>query len=179
MSQELISRNFDLKRLRDEGYEVEIKATYLLVHNVPYVNSRQEIKRGTLISALQLAGDKTVKPSDHVALFTGEHPCNRNGSEISQIKHSSANQTLAPDLVAKHSFSNKPPNGYENYYDKMARYAEIISGPAESLKPGISAKTFRVVESYGEESAFNYLDTASSRAGIKAITDKLVGPKLG
>src|SRR5579862_5817053 len=99
MSQELISRNRDLKRLRDEGYEVEIRATYLLVHNVPYVSANREIKRGTLISSLQLAGDQTVTPSDHVALFTGDHPCNKDGSELSQIKHSSPNQTLTADLV--------------------------------------------------------------------------------
>src|SRR5258708_27678428 len=61
----------------------------------------------------------------------------------------------------------------------MTRYAQIISAPAESLDPSVSAKTHKVVESYGEESAFHYLDTASSRAGIKAITDKLVGPRLG
>ena len=179
MSQELISRNRDLKRLRDEGYEVEIRATYLLVHNVPYVSANGEIKRGTLISSLQLAGDQTVTPSDHVALFTGDHPCNKDGSELSQIKHSSPNQTLAADLVAKHSFSNKPPNGYGNYYDKMTRYAQIISGPAESLVPGTSAKTYKVVESHDEESTFQYLDTASSRAGIRPIAEKLVHSKLG
>jgi ThiF family len=179
MSQELINRNLDLKRLRDEGYEVEIRATYLLVHNVPYVNATREIKRGTLISSLQLAGDHTVAPSDHVALFTGEHPCNKDGTEMSQIKHSSSNQALATDLVAKHSFSNKPVSGYSNYYDKMTRYAQIISAPAESLKPGTSAKTHKVVESHDDESAFNYLDTASSRAGIRAIADKLVRSKLG
>src|SRR6267154_4319227 len=106
MSQELISRNDDLKKLRDEGYEIEIRSTYLLVRNVPYVNSQKEVKRGILISALQLAGDKTVRPSDHVALFSGDHPCNQNGAEISQIKHSSSNQSLTPDLVARHSFSN-------------------------------------------------------------------------
>jgi hypothetical protein len=179
MSQELINRNPDLKRLRDEGYEVEIRATYLLVHNIPYVNSRIEICRGTLVSTLQLAGDQTANPSDHVTLFTGDHPCNKDGSEISQIKHSSPNQSLAPDIVARHLFSNKPPNGYSNYYEKMTRYAQIISAPAQSLDPGVSAKTHKVVESHGDESVFHYLDTASSRAGIKAIADKLVGPKLG
>jgi len=61
----------------------------------------------------------------------------------------------------------------------MTRYAQIISAPAESLDPGVSAKTHKVVESHGEESVFHYLDTASSRAGIKAIAYKLVGPKLG
>jgi len=48
MSQELISRNLDLKRLRDEGYEVEIRATYLLVHSIPYVNSRERSAVGRL-----------------------------------------------------------------------------------------------------------------------------------
>src|SRR4051812_11244050 len=109
MSQELINRNDDLKRLRDEGYEVEVRATYLLVRNVPYVNANKEVKRGILVSALELAGDRTVKPSDHVALFAGEHPCTREGKEISQIKHSSSIQTLGADLVVRHSFSNKPP----------------------------------------------------------------------
>jgi hypothetical protein len=179
MSQELISRNPDLKRLRDEGYEVEIRATYLLVHSVPYLNSNREIRRGTLISTLQLAGDQTVAPSDHVALFTGEHPCNKDGTPISQITHSSPNQTLAPDLVAKHSFSNKPASGYSNYYDKMTRYAQIISAPAESLAPGASPRTYKVTESRDDESAFNYLDTASSRAGIRVISEKLVRAKLG
>ena len=178
MSHELINRNTDLKRLRDEGYEVEIRATYLLLHGVPYVNSRKEIGRGTLISTLQLTGDQTAKPSDHIAMFTGDHPCNKDGSEISQIKHASPNQALAPGLVARYSFSNKPPNGYGDYYEKMTRYAQIISAPAESLDPGVSAKTHKVVETYGEDSVFNYLDTASSRAGIKAIADKLVGLKL-
>lgn len=179
MSQELISHNPDLKRLRDDGYEVEIRATYLLVHNVPYVDSSRAVRRGTLISSLQLAGDKTAKPTDHVAMFTGEHPCNKDGREISQIKHSSPTQTLAPDLVATHLFSNKPAAGYQDYYDKMTRYIAIISAPAESLEPSATAKTHRAVESYDEASAFNYLDTASSRAGIKPITDKLANPKIG
>ena len=179
MLQELISHNLDLKRLRDDGYEVEIRATYLLVHNVPYVDSNKTIRRGTLISSLQLAGDKTAKPTDHVAMFTGDHPCNRDGREITQIKHSSPTQALAPDLVARHLFSNKPAGGYQDYYDKMTRYVEIISAPAQSLDPSVSAKTHRAVESHDEASAFNYLDTASSRAGIKPITDKLTSPKLG
>ena len=178
MSQELISRNEDLKRLRDEGYEVEVRASYLLVHNVPYLNAQRELKRGTLVSALQLAGDKTVRPSDHVVLFAGDHPCNKNGTEISQIKHSSSAQTVGEGVVVSHSFSNKPPNGYDDYYAKMARYVEIISGPAESLYPGTTAKTFRVIEASDENEIFNYLDTASSRAGIKAISDRLVGHRV-
>lgn len=37
MQSALISRSPDLLRLRDEGYEVEVRSGHLLVHNVPYV----------------------------------------------------------------------------------------------------------------------------------------------
>ena len=69
MSQSLISRSRDLKRLRDEGYDLEIRSGYLLVKDVPYVNSRREVKRGILVSTLTLAGDVTTTPDNHVAYF--------------------------------------------------------------------------------------------------------------
>ncbi len=178
MSSALISRSPDLQRLQHEGYELEICSNHLLVHNVPYVTPRGEVARATLISNLSLAGDKTIKPEPHIAWFTGEHPCNVNGSEIVQIKHSSSNIPLAPDLVAKHSFSNKPPGGYADYYEKMTRYIEIISAPAQSLQPGVTACTFKVVASPPDDGVFNYMDTASGRVGITAVTAKLAMRKV-
>lgn len=178
MSSALISRSPDLQRLQHEGYELEICSNHLLVHNVPYVTPRGEVARATLISNLSLAGDKTIKPEPHIAWFTGEHPCNVNGSEIVQIKHSSGNIPLAPDLVAKHSFSNKPPGGYADYYEKMTRYIEIISAPAQSLQPGVTACTFKVVASPPDDGVFNYMDTASGRVGITAVTAKLAMRKV-
>ncbi|MDO8772592.1 MAG: ThiF family adenylyltransferase [Burkholderiaceae bacterium] len=178
MSSALISRSPDLRRLQHEGYELEICSNHLLVHNVPYVTPRGEVARATLISNLSLAGDKTIKPEPHVAWFTGEHPCNVNGSEIVQIKHSSGNIVLAPDLVAQHSFSNKPPGGYADYYEKMTRYIEIISAPAQSLQHGVTACTFKVVASPPDDGVFNYMDTASGRVGITAVTAKLAMRKV-
>ena len=90
MSQRLISRSPDLKRLRDEGYDLEIRSGHLLVKDVPYVNSRREIKRGILVSTLTMAGDVTTRPDNHVAYFMGEHPCREDGKEIEQIKNESA-----------------------------------------------------------------------------------------
>ncbi|MCK7468899.1 MAG: hypothetical protein MZU91_12765 [Desulfosudis oleivorans] len=40
MSHELISRSADLRQLQDEGYEVEVRSNHLLIHSVPYLNSR-------------------------------------------------------------------------------------------------------------------------------------------
>lgn len=179
MSQQLINRSPDLKRLRDEGYDVEVKSGHLLVKHLPYVNSSKEIKFGTLVSTLSLAGDVTTKPDTHVAYFSGDHPCHRDGSEIDKIKHQSSQQQLAGDLVVNHSFSSKPSAGYENYYEKMTTYAAIISSPAQSIDPNVTAKTFPVIEAQDEDSVLNYIDTASSRAGIDVVTRKLEIGKVG
>jgi hypothetical protein len=174
MSQQLISRSRDLQRLRDDGYDVEIRSSYLLVKGVPYVNSAGQIKYGTLVSELTLAGDVTTTPNTHVAYFAGEHPCDKSGAELHKIKHGSARQQLAPGLEIDHSFSSKPLSGrYEDYYEKMTTYVAIISSPARALDPDVTARTYPVVEPEQGESVFNYLDTASSRAGIGAITRKL------
>lgn len=178
MSPKLLSRSPDLKRLRDEGFDVEVRSNFLVVNNVPYVNARREVKLGKLVSELTLCGDVTNRPSTHVVHFAGEHPCHKDGGEITQIKHGSARSSLGPDLVVDHSFSNKPPAGYSDYYDKMTTYIAIISSPAEALDEKATARTFPVVEPDAEESPFNYLDTASSRAQIGLVTQKLALAKV-
>src|SRR4051812_28401022 len=119
MSHPLINRSPDLRRLIEEGYELEITTlNFLLVHNVPYVDSARQIRRGILASSLSLAGDKTAPPDTHVALFVGEHPCYQDGSIIAGIQHAATNQAIGSDLVASFSFSNKPPSGYTDYFAK-------------------------------------------------------------
>jgi hypothetical protein len=178
MSQQLIDRNADLKKLRDDGYDIEVRSNFLLIKNVPYVNSNKEVKLGTLVSGLHLAGEMTTTPDTHVACFIGDYPCYHDGSEIRQIKHQSGDQTLDKDLVVNHSFSAKPNGGYKDYYTKMMTYADIISGPAETIDPRVTAKIFPVIATCEQESVFNYVDTASSRAGITAITRKLELEKI-
>lgn len=173
MSHELINRSSDLARLSDAGYEVEIRASHLLVHSIPYVNARREIVFGTLVSSLELAGDVTKRPDQHIAFFIGDHPCNKDGSTLTAIVHSSCKQQLAHELTVDHSFSNKPAQGYGDYFEKMTRYIEISSAPAQSLDPCVTAKTFKVVDSPAEDGVFAYMDTASARAGTAAISDKL------
>ena len=173
MSRALINLNNDLLRLQNEGYEVEIRSGYLLVHSVPYVNGNGKISLGTLISELTMAGDLTARPGSHITMFIGEHPCNKDGSEIQQIKHKSSHMALAPDVVAQHAFSNKPPQGYADYYEKISRYVEIICAPAKSLQPGVTARTYRVIEAAPDDGIFHYVDTASSKAGVSAVSAKL------
>ncbi|MCW4013975.1 MAG: ThiF family adenylyltransferase, partial [Candidatus Bathyarchaeota archaeon] len=72
MSLELISRSEDLKKLQDEGYEVAIKNGHLVISHIPYITSEKKVMYGTLASQLDLAGNKTTKPGNHVALWVGE-----------------------------------------------------------------------------------------------------------
>jgi tRNA A37 threonylcarbamoyladenosine dehydratase len=177
MSHQLISHSIDLKKLRDNGYDLEIRSGYLLVKDVPYVNSRKEVKRGTLVAKLILAGDVTTRPDDHVAYFAGDHPCCADGTEIEKIKHQSGERTLADGVVIQHSFSAKPKPSdfYEDYYAKVTTYTNILSGPAQAIVPDVTAKTYPVIEPEKDfdDSVFNYIDTASSRAEISLVSKKL------
>lgn len=179
MSHRLINRSPDLARLRDEGFDLEVtKSNYLLIKGVPYVNSVTEVKYGTLVSELAIAGEVTTTPSTHVVHFVGDHPCNRDGTKITQIENRSQRQDLGDGLIIDHSFSNKPVSGYKDYHAKLTRYVEIISNPARSINPTVTAQSFPVVETTEEESVFKYRDSASSRAGITAVTSKLVLEKV-
>lgn len=179
MSHKLIGLNPDLTRLRDDGYEIEIKKGHLLVHSIPYVNSKREICSGVLVTPLgDLAGDKTTKPQDHVIHFIGEHPCDKDGNKLKGIQNASERKTLADGIVIDHSFSNKPPSGYPDYYEKVKTYCLIISSEAQAINPAVTAQTFKVIESNDPESVFNYLDTNSIRSEIEAISAKLRDLKI-
>lgn len=178
MSHLLISRSPDLKRLRDEGYEVEVRGNYLLVHSVPYVNAQSQVAFGSLVSDLTLGGDVTVRPQTHVISFTGDQPCNKDGSPIQQIMHQTLTQQLLPGLTIRHTFSNKPANGYADYFEKMSRYADILSSAAKAIDSNVDARTFKPIESFGNDSVFRYIDTASSRAGTSMIGSRVVGRKI-
>lgn len=173
MSHSLINRSSDLKCLEDDGYEVEVRSGYLLLNHIPYVTESRDIKYGTLVSELSLEGDATTEPSTHEVMFAGDMPCDPQGCPLTQIHHSSDRQELAERLVVDHRFSSKPRKGYSNYYQKMTTYEAIIATPAQSIDQNVTARTFAVFEAQDEDTVFRYIDTASSRAGIAAITGKL------
>ena len=175
MSHRLFDLNPELKRLRDEGYNVQISNGFLIMHDVPYANANKQIKRGFLATPLLLANDKTQPPDNHTIHFGGEYPCDQFGRPIERIRSNDSPVRIADNLTADRMFSAKPqPTGrYENYYAKITTYADILSGPARLLDPSVTARTFPVIAGEEAESVFRYLDTASSRAEIVAISDKL------
>lgn len=172
MSRLLISRNPQLQRLIDDGYDIEIRSGHLLVHSVPYVTSNKQIARGVIVSEMSMATpDVLGRPSTHQVHFIGEHPCKADGSDFIQIRCQSAEFKLAEGITAQHWFSNKPQRGYyEDYYEKITSYVRVISSQAKALDPSVDARTFKTREPIEDDSVFLYQDTASSRAGIQRLT---------
>ncbi len=179
MSQQLISRNPDLKRLRDEGYDVSVRGGHLVVDRVPYMQGPGQIAYGTLVSELTLSGDKTVAPGTHVIHFSGAYPCDQEGRPLDKIRHQSGRKDLGNGLVVDHSFSSKPPSGYTDHYHKMSTYAAILAGPTASIDARATATPYPAVENQGDEGVFRYIDTASSRAGINDINERVAGERVG
>ncbi len=180
MSKLQISRSTDLQKLRNEGFNIEVREGHLLVHDVPYVDAHREVKRGTMVSTLITAGDVTGPPKPHTVMFIGEYPCAASGVELDAIRHSGAQQ-LTPDLAVNWSFSSKLYGGidYPDYYEKITAYVAILESQAQAIDPTANARTHPVVRPDEEDdSVFHYLDSASSRAGITMASAKLRLPRV-
>ena len=173
MSPKPIAHSEDLRRLRDEGFDIEVRAAYLVMRDVPYVTPSGMIARGILADPLRLTDDCTEPPGDHTMLWAGETPCNPAGQPLGLFDNSASALQIDSHLTMTHRFSAKPATPDANYYDKYTRYLRLISSPAQKLDPSVTAATFPVVIPDDEDTVFLYLDTASSRAHVTALADKL------
>jgi hypothetical protein len=154
---------------------MSIVGGFLVMRQVPYVNQKREVKLGSIISPLTLAGDVTQPPDNHQVYFDGDFPCDTQGRPMQEkLGHSNGNFTLGAGLSAKHHFSSKPADTgcYSDYYAKMTTYAALVSGPAAVLDKESTARVYKSPEPE-EESIFNYSENASGRVGIGALTERL------
>ncbi len=176
MSRQLIARSTDLQKLQNEGFDLEVRNGFLLIKDVPYVTASREIKRGVLISALKVSGDITDRPENHVAYWTGDHPCHNNGLKIESIANPSAAHDLGSDIQADFTFSARAD--YRDYHHKMTTYIGRISGEAQVIDATVTAQTFPVIATEEDESVFRYIDTATSRVGIGALNERLENQRI-
>ena len=173
MSQRRISLSDDLVRLREDGYEVRWIADHLVIEHVPYVTPGKEVAYGRLVSTLELAGEVTVKPTEHVVYFAGETPCDATGQPLGKVVHSSEHRVLAEGLEVDHMFSRNPEGGYRDYHQKMTVHVGLLGRHAKELDPKATALVFPVYEDDEEDPRFVYSDTASTRAQITVYSERL------
>ena len=174
MPHQLKNHSPDLQRLVAEGYELEERSGYLVVRSIPYLSANKAIRWGTIITDLDTSGGTTAPPKSHTVYFIGEMPHSLEGHPVPLGKPTLKNRDLGHGLIVDFWFSFKPKDkGYEDNYEKVTTYVSIISGPAQALYPSVTPRTFVVVEAPEEGTVFRYWDTATSRAGIGLMTEKL------
>jgi hypothetical protein len=139
-----ISHNDDLRQLQEEGYSISIRDAYLVVRDIPYVDSTRTVRSGRLISNLELSGDRTAKPSDHKIYFEGDFPCDSNGTPLEMLRLESKTVKLTSQIEIDHTFSRRPDNGYANYYQKITTYVSLICREAAQLDPNATPLTGKV-----------------------------------
>ncbi len=179
MSLKLTARNPSAVRLIDEGFEIEIVHQHLLVHSIPYLNKSGELKLGTLSCPYSEMGEEDTLPLDHTMFFSGEYPHKANGQEMSHVVNSPRQQVLFDQFNVDFYLSNKP-NGQApaNFYDKVTHYHHLFVSEARVVAPNADGRTGVIHGQRDETSVFKYPDTASSRAGITALTQKLETSKI-
>jgi hypothetical protein len=178
MSLKQLSHSPDIARLMQEGLQLQMRDGLLVVHHVPYVNNKKEVLFGTLVSELNIANpETTIKPA-HTIHFCGNQPCDINGNIIQALVHSSPNFEILTGLTADHMFSNKPPDGYTDYYHKISTYVKILSSPAMALNSQVTRYTFFQQEQDEGGSVFQYCDTNSGRAKLTGLNKKYSNQKI-
>ena len=176
MSREPISRREDLQRLVAEGYELQVRSGHLVLHRVPYVTGERTVKYGQLVCPLV----ETGPPPDHTMYFAGEYPCDDTGAPIEALRNNSNRVELAEGLWVDHYFSAKPFGGtYPDYYRKLTHYAQVIGRCATRIDPSAVVRAGRLVLSEDPNDPFVFMETASSRAGITRLNERLSGDRIG
>ena len=183
MSSGLISHSEDLQQLVDQGFDIEVWGGHLVLHGVPYIDSGGVVKTGKLVSALDLAGGRTARPSDHTVYFQGAFPRRANGEPLEMLRNRSEEIELEPGLKVQHRFSAKPCDAgqYRDYCEKMSRYAEIIGREARLLAPDRRRRGGRAAsrrDARDPQDPFLYTETASGRAGITDISNRVSGQRV-
>lgn len=167
---ELANHNGDIRRLLDKGYALSVDEGHLLVRDIPYLDNERKLRMGAFVAKLIFVDRTHVRPENHVVYFAGAHPCGLDGKPIPNLNGGEHSLPLSkPDVVVERLFSNKPTNGFKDFFETIEHYVTLIAGPAIALH-GANPLTFRVDSDSIGESVFKFHDTLTSRAEIGDLT---------
>ena len=176
MLHELANHNDDIRRLLEKGYAVAIDSNHLVVRDIPYLDSENQLQVAAIVAKLEFIDQKRVVQTDHQVFFAGSVPYGLDRKPIPNLGGGSAQISLSEaskDVVVERSFSNKPKatGRFSDFFEKVESYVTIISGPAMELY-GANPYTFRIVEDGASDSVFKFRDTLSTRAEITDLALK-------
>ena len=142
MSRELIGRSPDLRTLDSERYTLRVTDdAFLVVEGVPYITSARQVERAELVMVLTLQGDRTAKPGDHVAYWSGSHPHCADGRKLDALLVPNSNrESVCPSFPSVLMFSAKAD--YQDYHHKVTTYTEILRREARLIEPEATARGY-------------------------------------
>lgn len=170
---ELVSHNDDICRLLDKGYALRVDGGgYLVVLDIPYLDDQKALQWGAFVTKLVDVDKKRVRQDDHQVYFAGSVPHGLDGQPVPNLAGGPYNMPLSKaDVIVQRSFSNKPPEGFPDFFEKIEHYVGLIAAPAMSLH-GASPLTFRVDDDVVADSVFKLRDTLTSRAELGDLAKK-------
>ena len=173
MSIALANHNPDIHRLIERGYALRLDSAHLVVRDIPYIDANGALRWGAFVTVLVFKDKDHVQQQDHQVFFAGSEPYGLNGQPIPNLGGGSVTIPLTKkDVVVERSFSNKPPAGFADFFEKIEHYKNVVAGPAiEKFK--VSPFTFAVDADEAPGSVFKFQDTLTSRAEIGDLASLL------
>ena len=176
MFHQLVSHNDDIQQLLEKGYAIAFDSNYLVVRDIPYLDSERKSQIGAIVTKLVFVDENRVVQDDHQIFFAGSVPYNLDGKPIPNLAGGATQLALSDaskDVVVQRSFSNKPKvtDKFQDFFEKIESYVAIISGPAIELHH-VNPLTFRAVDDVISDKIFKVHDTLTSRAEITDLAAK-------
>ena len=180
MSSSPIDHSPDLQALVDRGYSLELRGAYLVVKNIPYLQSSSgDLATADLVTSLDLTPENiTRQPSDHTIWWTGGVPYHADGNSLEgdvSCDTWPTGRDLGEGLTAYMQWSLKPLEAgtmrpYIDYREKIQTYIDEVSAYADALHPG-ALEAARAGEDPITISStrFKYLNTSTYRYGLKGV----------
>ena len=160
----------------EKGYAVASDSSYLVVRDIPYLDSDRKLQIGAIVTKLEFIDQERVTQTDHQVFFAGSIPHGLDGKPIPNLGGGPTQLALSEaskDVVVQRSFSNKPTatRRFQDFFEKIESYVTIISGPAIELHHA-DPYTFRAVEEVVSNTVFKFHDTLTSIAEITDLSAK-------
>lgn len=176
MFHRLVNHNDDIRRLVEKGYAVAFDSNYLIVRDIPYLDSDRRLQIGAIVTKLVFIDKDRVVQDDHQIFFAGSVPHTLDGNPIPNLGGGTTRLALSDaskDVVVQRSFSNKPrtTGKFQDFFEKIESYVAIISGPALEFHHA-NHLTFRAVDGVVSDQIFKFHDTLTSRAEITDLAAK-------
>jgi hypothetical protein len=174
MFQTLVSHNDDLRRLLEKGYAIAFDSNHLIVRDIPYLDHELKLQIGAIVTVLVPLDGNRVGQTDHQVYFAGSHPCGLDGTPIPNLGGGPTSLGLSDassDVVVQRSFSNKPVKAgkFEDFFEKIESYVNIISGPAMEMFGDATPLTFCAVTDAEPDPIFKFQDSLTSIARISDL----------